>query len=400
MGHYSQYIVYLAIGFAFGYVLEISAFANAPVLAAQFYLKDMTVLKVMFGAIVTAMVLVFLSSAVGLLDYSLVYVNPTYLWPGIVGGLIMGFGFILGGFCPGTSLVSAAVLKLDGIIFVVGVLFGIFAFGETVGYFEEFWHSSYLGRFTLPELFGVSTGWVVLGVVLMALAMFAGAEQMERIFGGKDLSKEPKWRYGAAGVLVAGAVLVLVIGQPTNADKWAGIEETAMARLNNREVQIAPAELLNTIYDDTLKVILLDVRDEADFNLFHLRDAQHVTPEQWPELATALHDEPANAVVVIMSNDEAAATEAWKYLRAEGTRSLYILEGGVNNWIATFGDEEFRTANALPTAGDDRLAFSFPSALGSGFAFAAPNEKAAEGLAFTPKIQLELKRGPGGGGCG
>jgi rhodanese-related sulfurtransferase len=343
---------------------------------------------------------VFLSSAVGLLDYSLVYVNPTYLWPGIVGGLIMGFGFILGGFCPGTSLVSAAVLKLDGIIFVVGVLFGIFAFGETVGYFEEFWHSSYLGRFTLPELFGVSTGWVVLGVVLMALAMFAGAEQMERIFGGKDLSKEPKWRYGAAGVLVAGAVLVLVIGQPTNADKWAGIEETAMARLNNREVQIAPAELLNTIYDDTLKVILLDVRDEADFNLFHLRDAQHVTPEQWPELATALHDEPANAVVVIMSNDEAAATEAWKYLRAEGTRSLYILEGGVNNWIATFGDEEFRTANALPAAGDDRLAFSFPSALGSGFAFAAPNEKAAEGLAFTPKIQLELKRGPGGGGCG
>jgi rhodanese-related sulfurtransferase len=400
MGHYSQYIVYLAIGFAFGYVLEISAFANAPVLAAQFYLKDMTVLKVMFGAIVTAMVLVFLSSAVGLLDYNLVYVNPTYLWPGIVGGLIMGFGFILGGFCPGTSLVSAAVAKLDGIIFVVGVLFGIFAFGETVGYFEEFWNSSYLGRFTLPELFGVSTGWVVLGVVLMALAMFAGAEQMERIFGGKDLSKEPKWRYVAAGVLVAGAVLVLILGQPTNADKWADIEAEATARLANREVQIAPAELLNTMYDDTLKLILLDVRDEADFNLFHLREAQHVTPEQWPELATLLHDEPANAVVVLMSNDEAAATEAWKYLRAEGTRNLYILEGGVNNWIATFGDDETVATTAISGAADDRPAFTFPTALGAGYSFAAPNESAAAGLTFTPKILLELKRGPGGGGCG
>ncbi|MEZ4518828.1 MAG: YeeE/YedE thiosulfate transporter family protein [Chloroflexota bacterium] len=400
LGHNSQYIVYLIIGFAFGYVLEISAFANAPVLAAQFYLKDMTVLKVMFGAIVTAMVLIFLSTAVGLLDYSLVYVNPTYLWPGIIGGLIMGFGFILGGFCPGTSLVSAAVAKLDGVIFVLGVLFGIFAFGETVQYFEDFWYSSYLGRFTLPELFGVSTGWVVVGIVLMALFMFWGAEQLEHIFGHKDLSKEPKWRYGAAAVLLAGAFLVLILGQPSTEQKWSQMEETEAPRLANREVQISPAELLSTSYDDTLKLILLDIRSEADYNQFHLREAQHVTPEQLPELAVALHDEPANAIVVVMGNDEAAATEAWRTLRAEGTQNLYILEGGVNNWITTFADDDFKTTNSITGATDDSLAFTFPTALGAGYAFAAPNEKAAEGLNFTPKIQLELKRGPGGGGCG
>ena len=92
------YLIFLGIGFAFGYVLEISGFGHSPKLAAQFYFKEMTVLKVMFTAIVTAMVLIFAASAVGLLDYNLVYVNPTYLWPGIVGGLIMGVGFILGGF--------------------------------------------------------------------------------------------------------------------------------------------------------------------------------------------------------------------------------------------------------------------------------------------------------------
>jgi len=101
MGHWGQYVVYLLIGIAFGFALEMSGFANSKILAAQFYFRDMTVLKVMFGAIVTAMVLVFLTSALGLLDFSLVYVNETYLWPGIVGGLIMGVGFILGGFCPG-----------------------------------------------------------------------------------------------------------------------------------------------------------------------------------------------------------------------------------------------------------------------------------------------------------
>lgn len=398
MGHWSQYLVYLLIGFLFGVVLEISGFANAPKLAAQFYLKDMTVLKVMFGAIVTAMVLVFLASGVGLLDYYLVYVNPTYLWPGIIGGLIMGFGFILGGFCPGTSLVSAAVLKVDGLIFVLGVLFGIFAFGETVQFFEEFWYSSYLGRFTLPELFNTSTGIVVVGVVLMALFMFFGAEQLEKLFGKKDLSKEPKWRYGAGAVLLGGAFAVLIIGQPTALDRWVNIRTEEEQRLANREVQISPAELVATTYDDALRLILLDLRDEADYNQFHLREARLVGAADLPELAKELRDEPANSVVVLMSNDETAATEAWKQLRSDSVRNLYILEGGINGWLQTFGDEALLARSM--DGPEDSLRFAFPAALGAGYVFAAPTEAAISGMSYTPRIQLELKRGPGGGGCG
>jgi rhodanese-related sulfurtransferase len=400
MGHWGQYVVYLLIGMAFGFALEISGFANAPLLAAQFYFKNMTVLKVMFGAIVTAMVLVFFSAAVGLLDYSLVYVNETYLWPGILGGLIMGVGFILGGYCPGTSVVGAAVGKIDGIIFVLGVLFGIFAFGETVGFYEAFWHSSYLGRFTIPEWLGLPYGVVVVGVVLMALVMFWWAEQMERVVGGRDLSKEPKWRYYAGAGLLGLAVLTAFIGQPTTEQKWARMEATETARLAAREVQIHPAELAKTMTNDTLRTILLDVRPEADFNLFHLQEARHAPIEALPGMLDELRDLPENAVVVVVGNDEAAATEAWKYLRAESVRSTYILEGGLNNWIRLFGDAEFVAANEIDGAGDDRPAFAFPAALGSKYAFAAPNETLAQSFAFTPKIKLEVKRGPGGGGCG
>ena len=113
LGHWESYLVSLAIGIAFGVVLEVAGFGDSRRLAAQFYLGDMTVLKVMFTGIVVAMVMVFAASAAGLLDFNLVWVNPTYLWPGIVGGLIMGVGFIIGGFCPGTSLVSAATGRLD-----------------------------------------------------------------------------------------------------------------------------------------------------------------------------------------------------------------------------------------------------------------------------------------------
>jgi hypothetical protein len=179
LGKYGTYFIFLLIGFGFGFILESSGFGNSKKLAAQFYFKDMTVLKVMFGAIVVAMVLIFGASALGLLDYNLIWVNPTYLWPGIIGGLIMGFGFIIGGFCPGTSLVAAATGKLDGIFFALGVLFGIFTFGETVRKIDFFWNSSYMGRFTIMDWLDMPTGWVVLIIVLMALFMFWGSEQLE-----------------------------------------------------------------------------------------------------------------------------------------------------------------------------------------------------------------------------
>jgi rhodanese-related sulfurtransferase len=397
-GHYGAYLVYLLIGFAFGYVLEISGFGNSKKLAAQFYFKDMTVLKVMFTAIVVAMVLIFTASAIGLLDYNLLYVNPTYLWPGIVGGLIMGVGFIIGGFCPGTSLVSAATLKLDGIFFALGVMFGIFLFGESVEFFDIFWNSSYMGRLTIPDWLGVSTGVVVLGVVLMALGMFLGAEQLERLFGKKDPRQAPKLRFAGAGVLVLVAILVIIIGQPTNTNRWNKVAPEKEALLSERAVQIQPAELLNTMHDHKLKLVMLDVRNETDYNLYHLADAQRVELADLPGLIPGFHLEPANTVFVVMSNDETEATEAWKFLVAESIPNVYILEGGINNWLATFGTEE-QGIIAMGEGDDEQLRYVFAGALGAAYRSADPEINEYE-LEYTPKIQLELKRAPISGGCG
>ncbi len=399
LGHWGSYVVYLLVGFAFGYVLEIAGFGNSKKLAAQFYFKEMTVIKVMFGAIIVAMVLIFLASGVGLLDYNLVYVNPTYLWPGIVGGLIMGVGFIIGGFCPGTSLVAAATLKLDGIFFVLGVFFGIFLFGETVGGFSEYWNSSYMGRFTLPEWLGLSTGTVVLLVVLMALFMFWGSEKLEQYFGGMDAAKEPKWRIGAGGGLALAAVGLIIIGQPTTLDRWNRIADEKTAALEERTVQVHPAEMLEKLHDDSLKVIMLDVRSEADYNQFHILDAQHVLPEELPEMVPALHLEPANTVFFVMSNDETAATEAWKTLQAESVPNVYILEGGINNWLTLFGNDEFLAAHPRQSTADDQLAFAFPAALGARQFPAEPDPHQYEFI-YESKVILELKRAPVSGGCG
>src|ERR1035437_10830823 len=119
-------VVAAIIGIGFGFALERGGFGNARILAAQFYFYNMRVLKVMFTAIITAMLGLFYFTWIGWLDLSLVYTTDTYLVPQIVGGLILGMGFVIGGYCPGTSVVSASTGRYDGMIYFVGIFFGIF----------------------------------------------------------------------------------------------------------------------------------------------------------------------------------------------------------------------------------------------------------------------------------
>ena len=92
---------------------------------------------------------------------------------------------------------------------------------------------------------------------------------------------------------------------------------------------------------------MIDVRDERHYNQFHIHDARLVPMEGLIDSAERWMQEPANTVFVVMSNDEARATDAWKLLVAEAVPNVYILEGGINNWIAQFADENALTIFAL-----------------------------------------------------
>jgi uncharacterized membrane protein YedE/YeeE len=173
-------IVAFIIGIGFGFALERAGFGSARKLTAQFYLTDMSVFKVMFTAIITAMLGIFYLSWFGILDISLVYVSPTYLVPQIVGGLILGVGFTIGGYCPGTSCVAVSSGKYDGIIYLLGVMFGIFVFGMVFPFIESFFYSTPMGKITLPQILNLSYGFVVFLVVLMAVGGFVGATWVEK----------------------------------------------------------------------------------------------------------------------------------------------------------------------------------------------------------------------------
>uniref|UniRef100_A0A832HZP0 Sulfurtransferase n=1 Tax=Eiseniibacteriota bacterium TaxID=2212470 RepID=A0A832HZP0_UNCEI len=190
-GDEASLVVAFAVGLGFGWFLERAGFGSARKLTAQFYLDDLAVFKVMFTAIVTAMLGLFYLAWAGVLDLSLVYLTPTHLWPQIAGGLLLGFGFVIGGYCPGTSLVAAATGRVDGLVVVLGVAAGVFAFGEAWPLVKEFHASGAMGEVTLPQLTGLPYGLVVLAVVLMALGGFAGAEWIERRVAAHASERRP-----------------------------------------------------------------------------------------------------------------------------------------------------------------------------------------------------------------
>lgn len=178
-------VVAFVIGIGFGFFLERAGFGNARKLAAQFYFNDLTVFKVMFTAIITAMIGIYYLSVIGWMDLSLVYLSPTYILPQIIGGLLLGFGFVIGGYCPGTSCVSAVTGKIDGMVFLLGIVAGIFIFGEIFPLVSNFYNSTPMGQITLSELFNIPYGILVFAVVLMALGGFAAAGWVEKKLGNK-----------------------------------------------------------------------------------------------------------------------------------------------------------------------------------------------------------------------
>jgi uncharacterized membrane protein YedE/YeeE len=186
--------VALVVGIAFGWCLERSGMGSARKLIGQFYLTDLTVFKVMFSAIITAMLGIFWLGWIGFLDVARIYVPETYILPQLVGGIIFGVGFATAGLCPGTSCVSAVTGRGDGVAAVLGILVGVLVAGVFFGMLEPFYQSTPHGAFTLPTLIRMPYGVVVFAIVGIALGGFWLAEVIEgrgrREAGGEPWSAE------------------------------------------------------------------------------------------------------------------------------------------------------------------------------------------------------------------
>lgn len=173
------------IGTAFGFILESSGFSSSRKLAGVFYGYDMVVLKVFFTGGITALLGLLFFGLFGWVDLNLLAVNPTFYHSNIIGGVIMGAGFIIGGYCPGTSVCGASIGKIDAMVFIGGIFLGILIFTEGYTLWDEFMVAGKYGEdgvFQLNTLFGTTQGVIALFVIVIALAMFVVAEWAEKKF--------------------------------------------------------------------------------------------------------------------------------------------------------------------------------------------------------------------------
>jgi rhodanese-related sulfurtransferase/uncharacterized membrane protein YedE/YeeE len=311
----SGILIAVAIGIAFGFALERAGLGSAPKLAGQFYLTDLTVFKVMFSAVVTAMLGAFWLGRLGVLDLSRVYVPETWLLPQLAGGLLFGVGFALAGLCPGTSCVAAATGRGDGAMVMLGMFAGMLATGLAFAPLEHFYESTSRGALTLPQLLGVRYGIVVGAMVLMALVLFFLAPRSgERV----DLSVAKGRVRGLA--VAAGLLGLLAAVLPAAAHRPPPPAD--------QQNSITALELAQWLHDRKPALRVIDLRTAEAFEEYHLPRAERVD-------ATKLAATPFGAkdTIVLISAGGIHAAQGQELLRTSGHRQVYVLRGGVQVWI-------------------------------------------------------------------
>lgn len=274
-------IIALIAGIGFGYTLEQAGFSSTKKLVGLFYGYDFTVLKVFFTAGVTAMIGVLLFAHWGILDLSMIYVNPTFLWSALIGGAVMGLGFIIGGFCPGTSVCAASIGKLDGLAFVGGSALGVLAFAEGYPVFEKLYLAENWGPVLINEKLGMSK--IAFAFVLTAVAFvaFYFTHKIENKVNHYEAKFPKKKRIiYSVGIALAFVVLGVILFTPNQ-------DQRIRNRIANAERQqkcvfreVGADQLAFEIANNYYKINIIDVRTPSEFEVAHLPLAINIPFEE------------------------------------------------------------------------------------------------------------------------
>jgi hypothetical protein len=277
-------VIALLIGIAFGFILEQAGFSSTKKLVGLFYGYDFTVLRVFFTAGVTAMAGVLLLGHYGLLDLDVIYVNPTFVKSALIGGAIMGAGFIIGGFCPGTSVCAVAIGKLDALAFVGGSFIGVFAFAESFPWLESIYEANNLGQIRISAYLGLSDITFGFLLALMAIGAFVATWFVENKVNRRknDIDTVSRNNYAYA-VLALFAVLAVVAFLPGKYD----IINRKIAEAKRQQTcvfrEISADKLANEIVSNHYTLNVIDVRPAEEFEKFHIPMAINIPFDQMME---------------------------------------------------------------------------------------------------------------------
>ncbi len=328
-------LIIFLIGMVFGMILEQAGFSSSRKLVGIFFGYDFVVLKVFFTAAITAIVGIIFLGYFGWLDTSVIFVHSNYLYSAIVGGVIMGIGFVLGGYCPGTSATALSIGKIDGLFFIIGLLGGVLIYGEFFDTFSQLFSGKYFDRELVYNSLGMSRGWFVFWLIFIALIAFSVGTHFENHAKVGLLPTNKRYNsYNLELFLVLVIAVIIIFIPEKRVNRFSEIpEEKLLNTLQDTKRFVSSDELAFKIMHDVPNIKMIDVRNKDAFDAFHFPGAinipySEIAEKQWEDI---LNQE--NTKNIFLSPGGIKAREAWLLRRRIGDKNNYVLEGGMNQFI-------------------------------------------------------------------
>jgi rhodanese-related sulfurtransferase len=332
IGNELNFVVALFLGIAFGFILEQAGFSTSKKLVGLFYGYDFTVLRVFFTAGVTAMLGVIVLTHFGLLDVNLIYINPTFLWSAIVGGFIMGLGFVIGGYCPGTSFCGAAIGKIDAMFFVLGSFIGVFIFAEGYPVFESLYKAESWGFVRIFDTIGMSQGLFAFLLTAVAVGAFWTTTLIENKVNGK-----PNPEFQPVRLYIAVSGIAMIFG--FSAFFLPDIHESYTNDVKDKDYvnaykinEMTIDEFAFRLIDNDKNLQVIDLRPESEYKKFSLPKSHNI-------ILKNLFDKDMQKLLAIegklnvfIAENEFESKQAAIIADRLGYNDIKILDGGLKNF--------------------------------------------------------------------
>lgn len=333
IGNELNFVVAIFIGIAFGYILEQAGFSTSKKLVGLFYGYDFTVLRVFFTAGITAMLGVVAFGYFGILDINLIYINPTFIYSALVGGFIMGLGFIIGGFCPGTSVCAAAIGKIDAMIFVAGSFLGVYIFAEGYPLFEGLYKGGNWGSPKIFEILGMSQSLFAFLMTFVAVFAFIVVTKIEAKVNGKPNPDLQPVKLYAGLALIAIIIGISAFAMP---DRQTSILEDAENKQKVDRINphlMTSDELAFRIIDKEKNLQIFDFRSPEAFSEMSLPGSVNYKKEDifGKDFSKVLLQK--HKINVIVADDEETERKIAFIMDKAGYSNIRILKGGMNNFV-------------------------------------------------------------------
>ena len=332
------FLASLLIGMAFGFFLERAGFGSSRKLTGVFYFKDMTVIKVMFTAVITAALGLASCVVLGIVSMEGVYLMPTVYGAYIVGGLIFGVGFVMGGWCPGTAAAGVASGKMDALIFLAGAIVGSALFNEMFGLIKPLYESGQRGVVFIYDTLGISK--VAFNVLLSiaAVVMFWGCEWIERRKTGQSLGENTAILKTLSVAMLAIAIVLVAVGSGLPSSQQPGAiaagvifsESQLLEAVEMAQDHIEPEELADRMLRQEPGLVVVDIRPVVEYLDYHLPNALNI---QMKDVHQILLPYKNIGTIVLYSNGMTHPVQARDSLFRSGYTNAYILTDGLNGFI-------------------------------------------------------------------